>query len=197
MSFLEISANLLHVSGKSEQIIVSNDKTRLTKEQIDKIIADGNKFAAEDELHKKRTEAVNDLSSFVYSLKSQLGEKQGMGAKLDRADEAKLQIIIGEGSEWIDEYGKEATLEELEEKLAGRTRFPRYMYNLSYFSLPQICNRGLTLLRASCIANPLHRRVMNSTPPTTLNYRHIAHIDILYIYISQNKLGYVHSNGDH
>src|SRR6266700_1175256 len=105
MSFLEISANVLHVSGKSEQIIVSNDKTRLTQEQIDKMIADGDKFAAEDELHKKHTEALNGLSGFVYTLKSQLGDKDGMGAKLDRADGAKLQTIISEGSEWIDEYG--------------------------------------------------------------------------------------------
>lgn len=105
-------------TGKSEQIVVSNDKSRLTKEQIDKMIADGDQFAAEDELHKKRTEALNGLSSFVYGLKSQLGDKEGMGAKLDRADRTKLQTIINEGSEWIDEYGKEATLEELEEKLA-------------------------------------------------------------------------------
>jgi heat shock protein 5 len=116
---LGIYSNLLGFSGKSEQIVVSNDKSRLTQEQIDKMIADGDKFAAEDELHKKRTEALNGLSSFVYSLKSQLGDKDGMGAKLDRADKTKLQTIINEGSEWIDEYGKEATLEELEEKLAG------------------------------------------------------------------------------
>ena len=119
MVFLEIYSNLLGFSGKSEQIVVSNDKSRLTKEQIDKMIADGDKFAAEDGLHKKRTETLNGLSSFVYSLKSQLGDKNGMGAKLDRADKTKIQTIINQGSEWIDEYGKEATLEELEEKLAG------------------------------------------------------------------------------
>ena len=122
---MEIYSNVLGFSGKSEQIVVSNDKTRLTKEQIDKMIADGDKFAAEDDLHKKRTEALNGLSSFVYGLKSQLGEKDGMGAKLDRADKTKLQTIINQGSEWIDEYGKEATLEELEEKLAGV-----YMFDL-------------------------------------------------------------------
>jgi len=83
------------------------------------MIADGDRFATEDELHKKRTEALNGLSSFVYGLKSQLGDKDGMGAKLDQADKTRLQAIINEGSEWIDEYGKEAILEELEEKLAG------------------------------------------------------------------------------
>lgn len=120
---MEIYSNLLCFSGKSEQIVVSNDKSRLTKEQIDKMIADGDKFAAEDELHKKHNEVLNSLSSFVYGLKSQLGDKDGMGAKLDRADKTKLQTIINQGSEWIDEYGKEASLEELEEKLAGVYKF--------------------------------------------------------------------------
>ena len=87
------------------------------------MIADGDKFAAEDELHKKHNEVLNSLSSFVYGLKSQLGDKDGMGAKLDRADKTKLQTIINQGSEWIDEYGKEASLEELEEKLAGVYKF--------------------------------------------------------------------------
>jgi heat shock protein 5 len=95
------------------------------------MIADGDKFAAEDELHKKRTEALNGLSTFVYSLKSQLGDKDGMGAKLDRADKSKLQTIINEGSEWIEEYGKEATLEELEEKLAGMSAFDSFIFAFS------------------------------------------------------------------
>jgi heat shock protein 5 len=126
-------SNLLGFSGKSEQIVVSNDKSRLTKEQIDKMIADGDKFAAEDDLHKKHTEALNGLSSFVYGLKSQLGDKGGMGAKLDRADKTKLQTIINQGSEWIDEYGKEATLEELEEKLAGV-----YTFDLIFIGLLEL-----------------------------------------------------------
>ena len=152
--------NLLGFSGKSEQIVVSNDKSRLTKEQIDKMIADGDKFAAEDELHKKRTEALNGLSTFVYNLKSQLGDKDGMGAKLDRADKTKLQTIINESLEWIDEYGKEATLDELEEKLAGVYTFDLItsaFWNLKL--LLQTYNRRLAPLRASSIKENPPRRM--------------------------------------
>ncbi|KAF8971031.1 heat shock protein 70 [Flammula alnicola] len=105
-------------TGKSEQIVIAKDKGRLSQEQIDKMIAEGEKFAAEDQLHKKKTEALNGLSSFVYGLKSQLSDKDGLGAKLDAGDKEKLQYIIKEGSEWIDEQGKDASLEDLEEKLA-------------------------------------------------------------------------------
>lgn len=82
------------------------------------MIAEGEKFAEEDQLHKKKTEALNGLSSFVYGLKSQLADKEGMGGKLDKADKNALQHIIKEGSEWLDENGKDASLEDLEEKLA-------------------------------------------------------------------------------
>lgn len=124
------------------------------------MIADGDKFAAEDELHKKRTEALNGLSTFVYNLKSQLGDKDGMGAKLDRADKTKLQTIINESLEWIDEYGKEATLDELEEKLAGVYTFDLItsaFWNLKL--LLQTYNRRLAPLRASSIKENPPRRM--------------------------------------
>ncbi|KAF8198005.1 heat shock protein 70 family [Pholiota molesta] len=105
-------------TGKSEQIVITKDNGRLTQEQIDKMVAEGEKFAEEDQLHKKKTETLNGLSSFVYGLKSQLADKEGMGGKLDKADKSALQHIIKEGSEWLDENGKDASLEDLEEKLA-------------------------------------------------------------------------------
>jgi heat shock protein 5 len=105
-------------TGKSEQITITNDKSRLTQEQIDKMIKEGEKFAEEDALHKKRTETLNSIGTFIYSLKTQLAEKDGMGGKLGAGDKAQLQDIIKEGGEWLDEHSSEASLEELEEKLA-------------------------------------------------------------------------------
>ncbi|KDR75329.1 hypothetical protein GALMADRAFT_70123 [Galerina marginata CBS 339.88] len=105
-------------TGKSESIVISKEQGRLSQEQIDRMIAEGEKFAAEDQLHKKRAEALNGLSNFVYSLKSQFAEKDGMSTKLSSQDKQKLQDIVKEGSEWIDENGKGASLEELEEELA-------------------------------------------------------------------------------
>jgi heat shock protein 5 len=116
-------------SGKSEQITITNDKSRLTQEQIEKMIKEGEKFAEEDALHKKRTETLNSVSSFVYGLKTQLADKDGMGGKLSSGDKAQLQEIIKEGSEWIDEHSAEASLEELEEKLAGAFLFV-YFYEV-------------------------------------------------------------------
>jgi len=84
------------------------------------MVAEGEKFAAEDQLHKKRTEALNGLQGFISGLKTQLADKDsnGMAAKLSKADKKKLQEILKEGSEWVDENGRDASLEDLEEKLA-------------------------------------------------------------------------------
>ncbi|KAF8160928.1 heat shock protein 70 [Crassisporium funariophilum] len=105
-------------TGKSESITITKEKGRFSQEEIDRMVAEGDKFAAEDTLHKKRTEALNGISNFVYGLKTQLADKEGMSKKLSGGDKKKLQEILKEGSEWIEEYGKDASLEDLEEKLA-------------------------------------------------------------------------------
>ncbi|EAU87549.2 hsp70-like protein [Coprinopsis cinerea okayama7 len=121
----EIDANgIMKVSaadkgtGKSESITITNEKGRLSQEEIDRMVADAEKFAAEDEAQRKRIEALNALSSFVYGLKSQLGDKEGMGGKLADDDKKTVTEIIKDTTDWIDEHGQSASTEDLEEKLA-------------------------------------------------------------------------------
>jgi len=114
---------LLAYSGKSESIVITKDKGILSQEEIDRMIAEGEKFADEDLLHKKHTEASNGLSDFVYGLKSQLFEKDGIVARLPAHDRKKLQEVLKDGSEWIEGQGNDASSEKLEEKLAGVYQF--------------------------------------------------------------------------
>ncbi len=81
------------------------------------MVKEAEEFAAEDEANRKRIEALNGLSTFVYSLKSQLGDQEGLGGKIDDEDKKSLLSTIKETTEWIDEYGQSATAEDLEEKL--------------------------------------------------------------------------------
>ncbi len=53
-------------SGKSELITITNEKGRLSQEEIDRMVAEAEKFASEDEAQRKRIEALNSLSTFVY-----------------------------------------------------------------------------------------------------------------------------------
>ncbi|KAJ2923135.1 hypothetical protein H1R20_g13959, partial [Candolleomyces eurysporus] len=121
----EIDANgIMKVSaadkgtGKSESITITNEKGRLSQEDIDRMVAEAEKFAAEDEAQRKRIEALNSLSSFVYGLKSQLGDQEGLGGKLSDEDKKTVLATIKETTDWIDENGSSASTEDLEEKLA-------------------------------------------------------------------------------
>ena len=104
-------------TGKSESITITNEKGRLTQEEIDRMVAEAEEFAAEDEAQKKRIEALNSLSSYVYGLKTQLGDSDGLGGKLDSDDKRTLLDAIKDTTEWIDSEGQSAPADDLEEKL--------------------------------------------------------------------------------
>ncbi|KAI0688496.1 heat shock protein 70 [Cytidiella melzeri] len=104
-------------TGKSESITIKNEKGRLSPEEIERMVKEAEEFAAEDDANRKRIEALNSLSTFVYSLKSQIGDQEGLGGKIDDDDKKTILATIKETTDWIDEYGQSATAEDLEEKL--------------------------------------------------------------------------------
>merc|ERR1719322_362215 len=57
-------------SGKSEKITITNDKGRLNSEEIEKMVADAEKFKAEDEKQKEKISAKNGLESYCFNMKS-------------------------------------------------------------------------------------------------------------------------------
>lgn len=107
----------LSYSGKSESITITNEKGRLSPEEIERMVREAEEFAAEDEANRKRIEALNSLSTFVYGLKAQLGDQEGLGGKIDDDDKKAILEAVKETTEWIEEYGQSATAEDLEEKL--------------------------------------------------------------------------------
>lgn len=121
----EIDANgILKVSaadkgtGKSESITITNEKGRLSQEDIDRMVREAEDFASEDEAQRKRIEALNGLQNFVFGLKSQLGDQEGLGGKISDSDKKSILAAVKEASEWIDVNGQTATADELDEKLA-------------------------------------------------------------------------------
>lgn len=105
-------------TGKSESITIKNEKGRLSKEDIERMVQEAEEFASEDEAQRKHIEALNGLSAFVFGLKSQLADQEGLGGKIDDSDKKSLLAIIKETTDWIDENGQSASTEDLEEKLS-------------------------------------------------------------------------------
>ncbi|KAK0485608.1 heat shock protein 70 family [Armillaria luteobubalina] len=105
-------------TGKSESITITNEKGRLSQEEIDRMVTEAEKFASEDEARRKRIEALNSLSAFVYGLKSQIGDQEGLGGKISDEDKKTILDAVKGTTDWLDKYGTSATEGDLEEKLA-------------------------------------------------------------------------------
>ena len=89
----ELDANgILKVSahdkgtGKQESITITNDKGRLTQEEIDRMVAEAEKYAEEDKATRERIEARNGLENYAFSLKNQVNDEEGLGGKIDDED---------------------------------------------------------------------------------------------------------------
>ncbi|KAK0211240.1 heat shock protein 70 family [Desarmillaria ectypa] len=105
-------------TGKTESITIKNEKGRLSQEEIDRMVVEGERFAEQDKLQREQTEALNALSSFIYGLKSQMNDQEGLGGKLDTSDKKTVSEVIRKTIDWIEDSGPSATTEDLEEKLA-------------------------------------------------------------------------------
>ena len=104
----DVDANaILNVSaadkttGRSEKITITNDKGRLSKEDIERMVAEAEKFKAEDDAAAERIHAKNGLESYAYNLRNSLNE-EAFASKLDAADKEKLQGAIDETITWLD-----------------------------------------------------------------------------------------------
>ena len=62
----------LHVAGKQNKITITNDKGRLSKDEIERMVTDAEKYQAEDEEVRRKVEAKNSLENYVYSLRNTL-----------------------------------------------------------------------------------------------------------------------------
>merc|ERR1712134_65014 len=88
-------------SGKAEKITITNDKGRLSKEEIEKMVADAEKFKDEDEKQKDRITAKNGLESYIFNLKSSL-DNQEIKSKLSSEELAGAQTALDEALKWMD-----------------------------------------------------------------------------------------------
>merc|ERR1711924_292653 len=74
-------------TGNAEKITITNDKGRLTEEEIEKMIREAEEFAEEDKLAKERIDARNAFDGYIHSMKSAVegsGDNKGLGEKMTR-----------------------------------------------------------------------------------------------------------------
>jgi heat shock protein 5 len=118
----EIDANgILNVkaedkgTGKAEKITITNDKGRLSQDEIDRMVKEAEQFADEDKKVKGRVEAKNAVENYLYSMKNTVEDKKKAGDKISEDDKKTILDAVEEGIKWVD-GNPEADEEALKEK---------------------------------------------------------------------------------
>ncbi|KAG5014589.1 hypothetical protein JHK85_020725 [Glycine max] len=103
-------------TGKSEKITITNEKGRLSQEEIDRMVREAEEFAEEDKKVKERIDARNSLETYVYNMKNQVSDKDKLADKLESDEKEKIETAVKEALEWLDD-NQSVEKEDYEEKL--------------------------------------------------------------------------------
>jgi len=99
-------------TGKSNKIVITNDKGRLSKEDIERMLAEAEKYKDEDQQETERITAKNQLESYAYSLRNTLSDPK-VEEKISSEDKTTLSGKIDSTVSWLDE-NTTATKDEFE-----------------------------------------------------------------------------------
>ena len=99
-------------SGKSSKITITNDKARLSKDEIELMVLEAEQHAADDKLRMERVEARNGLESYLYNVRNSLADKlkEALGE-----DTPVVEKAIEEGLAWLAE-NENAQTDDFKEK---------------------------------------------------------------------------------
>ena len=88
-------------SGKTSNVTITNDKSRLTKEEIDRMTLDAERYEEEDKLFKERVEAKNGLESYCFQVRSTVTDEK-FGDKIDESTKTALTEQVTNTLQWLE-----------------------------------------------------------------------------------------------
>jgi L1 cell adhesion molecule like protein len=151
----DIDANgILNVSahdkstGNTKKITITNDRGRLSKDDIDRMVSEAEKYKEEDEKRKERIVARNQLENYIFSVKQAVGDS---GDKLSNDDKDNVLKACDESLKWLDNNSL-ADKEEYDDKMKG---------------LQTICSPMMTKLHGGANSNN-NKNSQNSTGGPTV-----------------------------
>ncbi|ESL06929.1 DNAK protein [Trypanosoma rangeli SC58] len=102
------------MGGKTHAITITNDRGRLSKDQIEKMVKEAEQFANEDRVNAERIEAHNALENYTFSLRATLGDPE-VEAGVSLEDRQKIHAVVNTAAAWLD-GNPGATKEEYDAK---------------------------------------------------------------------------------
>merc|ERR1712072_1474399 len=88
-------------SGKEQSITITNEKGRLSQSEIDRMVAEAEKFKAEDEANKGKIEAKNGLENYCFTMRNTLQEEK-LKEKFEGDDRDNIEKAVQETLDWLD-----------------------------------------------------------------------------------------------
>jgi heat shock protein 1/8 len=117
----DIDANgILNVSaiekstGKEQKITITNDKGRMSADEIERLVQEAERYKAEDDANRARVDAKNGLENYCFQMRNTLNEEQ-FASKLSAGDKSKIEEAIKRTTTWLDS-NQRAEKEEFEAK---------------------------------------------------------------------------------
>merc|ERR1712019_274435 len=101
-------------TGKENKITITNDKGRLSKEEIERMVNDAERFKAEDDKQKERIAAKNGLESYCFNMKTTI-EDEKVKDKISNDDRKAINDKCDEAIKWLD-ANQLAEVEEFNDK---------------------------------------------------------------------------------
>jgi L1 cell adhesion molecule like protein len=98
-------------SGKENKITITNDKSRLSKEEVEKMVAEAEKFKEEDEKMAAKIEAKSKVENYCYSLKNSMNDEK-LKDKISEEDKKTVMDMVESTIEWLVEEREKEPCEE-------------------------------------------------------------------------------------
>jgi len=99
-----LSVSAVETSTKKEhKITITNDKGRLSKEDVERMVAEAEKFKVEDDANAARIFAKNGLENYCYSLKNSLSDDK-LESKIDDDDQTTIMKAVNDTIAWLDAH---------------------------------------------------------------------------------------------
>jgi L1 cell adhesion molecule like protein len=104
-------------SGKKETITITNDTGRLSKEDIEKMVEESEKYKEQDNIIKMNVDAKNKLENYIYGVKNFIEEKPEGEQSISDNTKTKIKEIIDDSLNWLnDNSDKNSSIYEEKQK---------------------------------------------------------------------------------
>ena len=105
-------------TSNAKTIRITNDKSRLSQADIDRMLKEAEQFKEEDQLRKELVEARDSFERYLYQLKDQVTDEKKLGAKITEWDKKVIMDAVADAQKWSDAHKESASKEDIEEQKA-------------------------------------------------------------------------------